>query len=682
MAPSNSVPASPIQTQDIVASLPTPYFRLLVLFARPIAIFRRIAEVIFWTPERRAESWIVIGAWWGLCLGSPSAFRYLLPLLLFLPLIPLSALRIKNKEKDTPDNSPTYPSSSQSILRTLSDLNAIYAILPPSPLPAVTGVYARFRQLGIIRLLRGLVVLWGTWIVLGKLVGYQTLLALLGTILLLLPSPPLAHFVNLVIKSMVFRRVLVLLFLFIFGSPPETSYRFKLNFSLWGWFKSKWTASRRPSLTFAFRPKATGKAVSEFAIDTEDGKAGDTNVHVEPPIYFKFEIHENQRWWMGLDWTSALLPQERPSWCDSHLLPVSPPSAFTLPAPVSVVINTATVTDQYARIMRVAKWKWLDEDWSIVRSGMGASSYSQAAQPAPVQQSSDNDIHTGFSVFSNSSNQTQHLSQARSSSRPLSLLNAISTSPTSNLHASDDGTPWAGNRAQSIAEQAFTKGLEKLKPRGMGTNAAASAIGSPRASGEMTRGKTGGHDASEDDIAWDSGLASTQPGSVNTAPIPSETLPESDLATDADGWVYGDNKWENMGPKGGLGKASICTSCFTRRRRWKRRAICIETVLQLKPSDDPPIVVNRSVEGSGANTPTSTNTSESPALPANSKPAVALSLANTKSKPLKNVEKGKAVVIPEKNIPDGGANTTSTSHISRDDILKMRLKKAMGSVGA
>lgn len=30
---------------------------------------------------------------------------------------------------------------------------------------------------------------------------------------------------------------------------------------------------------------------------------------------FRFEIYENQRWWMGLDWTHALLPGERPTWC-------------------------------------------------------------------------------------------------------------------------------------------------------------------------------------------------------------------------------------------------------------------------------------------------------------------------------------------------------------------------------
>jgi hypothetical protein len=32
-----------------------------------------------------------------------------------------------------------------------------------------------------------------------------------------------------------------------------------------------------------------------------------------------------------------------------------------------------------------------------------------------------------------------------------------------------------------------------------------------------------------------------------------------DVPTDTDGWSYGDNKWEGMGPKGGLGKVSHAT---------------------------------------------------------------------------------------------------------------------------
>jgi hypothetical protein len=104
---------------------------------------------------------------------------------------------------------------------------------------------------------------------------------------------------------------MALLFLFVFGSPPEHSYRLSLDFSPLGWAKSKWAASRRPSLAFAFRPtfeKDKKSALHGSAI------ADDDDEKEENPIYFRFEVHENHRWWMGLDWTSALLPQERPSW--------------------------------------------------------------------------------------------------------------------------------------------------------------------------------------------------------------------------------------------------------------------------------------------------------------------------------------------------------------------------------
>jgi hypothetical protein len=37
---------------------------------------------------------------------------------------------------------------------------------------------------------------------------------------------------------------------------------------------------------------------------------------------------------------------------------------------------------------------------------------------------------------------------------------------------------------------------------------------------------------------------------------PEGSIPEADVETDADGWVYGDNKWESMTARGGLGKVS------------------------------------------------------------------------------------------------------------------------------
>lgn len=302
-----------LQSQDLVASLPAPVFRLLVIFAYPISKLRTALEIVCWKPGRRVQSWMLVGAWWGICLGSKHIFRWLLPALVFLPLIPLSTLRLKSSTTPEKDGkTPTQSVTTETVLVTLHDLHSIHALLPPSPLPSFSSVYTRFRQLGAWRLSRGLVVIWATWVILGHIIGFRTLLAILGSVLLLLPSPSLAHLVDLLSKSLAVRRALALAFLFTFGSPPEQSYRMTLDFSPSTWIKSKWAVSRRPSLAFSFRP-TIGKgdmpasAIADDDDEEEDGK-------VENPIYFRFEVHENQRWWMGLDWTSALLPQERPSW--------------------------------------------------------------------------------------------------------------------------------------------------------------------------------------------------------------------------------------------------------------------------------------------------------------------------------------------------------------------------------
>lgn len=125
-----------------------------------------------------------------------------------------------------------------------------------------------------------------------------------------------------------------------------------------------------------------------------------------------------------------------------------------------------------------------------------------------------------------------------------------STTATSSHHPPDEHLgPTA--RAQSIAEQAFTKGLERFKAR---TTAAPAVSGSPRSSVEISRGRS--ESQTSDDIhSIAEGLPSSHTAAVGAVPS-GETICEKDDATDVDGWVYGDNKWENVGPKGGLGRVS------------------------------------------------------------------------------------------------------------------------------
>ncbi|WVQ67685.1 uncharacterized protein L199_005889 [Kwoniella botswanensis] len=698
MAPAASIPQAGssdppqpviLQSSDLIASLPAPFLRLLVLFARPISFFRSLLEVLLWRSGRRVQSWMVVGAWWALCLGSSHAFRYLLPVLLFIPFIPLSSLRLKSPSKQGVKNTSVEPSTSETLLTTLSDINAIYALLPPSPLPQATAAYDRFRQLGPIRLFRGLLVIWITWIILGQIIGFSTLLGIIGSIFLLLPSPPLSHLINLLSKSLFVRRSLALAFLFTFGSPPESSYRFSLShFSPLGWFKSKWTTSRRPSLAFSFRPKmSTSKIPPGSAIDDSPEIEGDDKEKkVEQPIYFRFELHENQRWWMGLDWTSALLPQERPSWCDNHLQPVSPPQSFTLPPPSSIVIPNPTEGDPKGKVLRTSSWKWLDDDWTIVKQGPGISSTLNSAPSPTIPQHDDH----GFSVPSQGQNQD---GKSSSGSRPTSF---VSTSPPK---PGLEETLSPGARAQSIAEQAFTKGLERLKARtasvalSSGTTAALAQSTSANPSSPRKTSDTSNLNFRQRTMSQtsdDSHHTDIDPhGNVNLQmSLPGEVIVEKDDATDNDGWVYGDNKWENMGPKGGLGK-------FTRRRRWTRRAILIETVIKLKSTDeDEPTII---VPPSGTNTPMAgepTGTATVTTTPMKSKPAPAVAVI-----PAKSNEAGNSVGmnrVGSKDSKKSDKNTTGTQEVpaavtatgitsgtaSRDDVLRSRLKKAMGSVGA
>ncbi|WVF71446.1 hypothetical protein IAT40_006250 [Kwoniella sp. CBS 6097] len=744
-----------LQSSDIITSIPGPLLRLLVLFARPIALFRDALEILSWRAGRRVQSWIVVGGWWAICLGAGHAFMYLLPPLVFLPLIPLSKLRMKQSvsSKQPVRNTVSQPSSSETLLVTLSDLNAIYALLPPSPLPSTSSIYERFKQLGTVRLVRGLFVLWATWIALGYIVGYRTLLGVIGSVFLLLPSPPLAHLVNLLSKSLFFRRALALAFLLTFGSPPETSYRFSIShFSPLGWMKSKWTVSRRPSLAFSFRPKMSKGAANDSALETDDvspsgsGNADGVGQKVEQPIYFRFEVHENQRWWMGLDWTSALLPQERPSWCDLHLQPVSPPQSFSLPATTSVVVPAPTPTDPKGRVLRTASWKWLDDDWSIVRAGPGLA----GATPAPITNSTHHqlagvpssptvpsgDDHSGYSVSPQGQAQSKSQNQQQpssGSSRPTSFISSFGTSPPK-PSGLEENTLSPGARAQSIAEQAFTKGLERLKARTASvaagaTGAAAAAAGnvagvggasssSPRKSFDTARVRTGSQ-ASVPEEAHGSLEEIAQQAQVGmNVPVHTETIVDKDDATDVDGWVYGDNKWEGMGAKGGLGK-------FTRRRRWQRRAVLIETITKLKsgdeestsasasasaadtvtdPSQEPTLIVPPSAPLSTATSHTTlkNEAAQNPPLsPLKAKPAPAVkgdttatfmgrstsagSHGKNKGDEKKGVGLGLGTASEGVNNGStgvgGSVSGSSTGTPARDDVLRLRLKKAMGSVG-
>ncbi|KAM0786782.1 hypothetical protein ACM66B_002216 [Microbotryomycetes sp. NB124-2] len=209
-------------------------------------------------------------------------------------------------------------------------------------------------------------------------------------------------------------------------------------------------------------------------------------------VQVQFVVFENQRWWVGLDWTHALLPGERASWTDPALNPANPPTSFVLPPPSVTYTSSPTRSDPHSRLKRTTEWKWLDPEWKVQRSTI-----------------------TG------------------------------------------DAVPAAGG--------GMTKSTSMFS-----VSSPSDAVDAAKAARRMSMQQEPGLTTTSTDVD-----ASPLPGSdhavlqgTNREAIADENLFVNWLVDD-EGWQYGDNHFEKMGPKGGLGR-------YTRRRAWVRRAGLVE----------------------------------------------------------------------------------------------------------
>ncbi|GAC96403.1 peroxin 23 [Pseudozyma hubeiensis SY62] len=218
-----------------------------------------------------------------------------------------------------------------------------------------------------------------------------------------------------------------------------------------------------------------------------DGKEDKVVRHED--VVYEFSIFENQRWWVGLDWTAALLPQERPSWSDEANNPVSPPASFSLPATKIMLTPAPTAADPKAFTRRTIKWQWVDPEWSI--AGVSSRGY-----------------YPSSAVY-------------KGSAKEAAIKSASALGDKEAVAAAKQG--YLGDALSRI--RARTSGKEEEEVGDVGT----------------TAHRVGGEGGEEE---WD---------------------------VDAEGWQYGDNAWDKMSRKSGMGR-------YTRRRKWVRRAVLLEVV--------------------------------------------------------------------------------------------------------
>lgn len=252
-------------------------------------------------------------------------FRYVLPIAL------LAILFIARWSSRPQTLRP--PVTEDSLQRTIADLIAIHASLPTFP------SFPDNSSTSLPILLRVSAILYVPYLVLTYLVRLRILIAIAGTIALTWRARWAA-----LIRRGFWRSAWIR-----WGS-----------YYLWSRFSGLPLPSRKLSPQTILAQTATQKSTSQ-------------------QIRFLFTVYENQRWWMGLDWTAALLPGERPSWCSGSQQPVAPPSAFGLPSSTTVYMMEGKT-----RMKRTATWKWEEEEWRVLVCKEGGGGLTRIERPVPT----------------------------------------------------------------------------------------------------------------------------------------------------------------------------------------------------------------------------------------------------------------------------------------------------------
>ncbi|KAH9038714.1 integral peroxisomal membrane peroxin-domain-containing protein [Lactarius pseudohatsudake] len=295
---------------DFLHSVPTPLVALLVRLAPSVSYLRRAAQIVSWQSSW-VDSWLILATWWALVIFVDPALRY------FLPLVIVSAVayfRRRQPPKDT-SQQPITEAAIQAALKDLASLHILLPSLPAFPTSLSPSI------LPSISLLRACAIAFIPYLILTYLIPVRVLVGLIGTILLTYRAP--------------FARLL-------------RAALWRSAFVRWALYRS-WAVLSGIPMPSSIPSPALGAAA---------------NTTIAAKFRFAFMVYENQRWWMGLDWTAALLPGERPSWCSASQAPLSPPAAFALPAPTTVFLPVDGVPD--AREKRTATWTWAEPEWQVI----------------------------------------------------------------------------------------------------------------------------------------------------------------------------------------------------------------------------------------------------------------------------------------------------------------------------
>ncbi|KAF8557945.1 hypothetical protein OG21DRAFT_1481748 [Imleria badia] len=335
---------------DFVSATPPPLTLHLVPLAPHIHRVRRLADVLCWSAPWE-ESVLVLALWWSLCLFSDLTIKFFLPVAVLF----VAALR---HWSDPAASAPPPPATEAVIHALVDDLAAIHALLPDNALPSPS-----------LTLVRIAAVLYLPYLFLTYLVPLRICIAIAGTLALIHRARWARNARAALARSAHLRWAFYHLYALFSGTPLPAP------------------ATPSPPPSYASRPTSGATVFTTAPSHPDDDPSAP---RPSPPLRFLFTVYENQRWWVGLDWTAALLPGERPSWCSASQLPLPPPSTFSLPSSTTSFVPVG----KHGRAKRIARWTWEEPEWRVVVRKEGHDGLFRVEKTPPKDKESPDDAGT------------------------------------------------------------------------------------------------------------------------------------------------------------------------------------------------------------------------------------------------------------------------------------------------
>ncbi|TFK25486.1 hypothetical protein FA15DRAFT_686937 [Coprinopsis marcescibilis] len=370
---------------DFLNSAPSPLTFALVSLSDSIASLLAVLHVLSWRNNTPLDGFLAVAAWWAVCCFAVPVIKFFLP-----PAIVAVAVYSARRKQ-----APRADIVTESLLQnTIAHLTSLSVLLPSFQVPQ------QLASLSVYSLVRAAVIVYVPYLAVTYLVPLRIILAISGTLLLTWQAP----------FAIILRKVL-----------------WRSAFVRWATYTLWAQVSGQPLPLKAISPQTLHLA----SVETEETAPATTT-----SLRFLFTVYENQRWWMGLDWTAALLPGERPSWCSTSQAPLSPPGAFTLPEPATTYIPYPLDTTK--KVKRTAEWYWEEPEWRVLVKKEG-SSLSRVERPLPQDPESEDGTanNTSSRLFKAASSKFSSSSSVHSKE---SSSNARQDEDSQSVHGEDGGS--------------------------------------------------------------------------------------------------------------------------------------------------------------------------------------------------------------------------------------------------